>query len=526
MATGQGMHANLSLTQALHKAARERPNATACVFQARRRTFAQLRDRVARLAAGLRELGVRPGDRIAMLALNSDHYLEFIYACFWVGAVINPVNTRWSPIEIAYSLNDCASQVLLVDDNFAHLVEPLQALCANLRTIIQCGEGSASPGWLSWDGLVDRLPMDDVQRGGEDLAAVLYTGGTTGLPKGVKLSHANLASNALSTLAAASRPELDTVLHVAPLFHIGGLAAVLQTMLRGAIHVLLSAFDTAEVLTTIANERVGETFLVPTMLRRLLDDPGFAAHDLSCLRNVVYGAAPIDAELLKRAMDALPNSQFMQVYGMTELGPVAAVLSAASHGAQGIGLNRLASAGRPAPACELRIVDADGNDQAVGVTGEIVARGPGVMLGYWNKPDETAQALRDGWLHTGDAGYLDVDGFLYVTDRLKDMIVSGGENIYSSEVENAILAHPDVQLCAVIGIPNAQWGESVHALVVLHPGSQLDEQQIRSFCRERIAGYKCPRSVELRAQLPLSAAGKLLKYQLRETFWKGQARRV
>lgn len=527
MATGHVMHGmNLSLTQPLHKAAGERPNATACIFQGRRKTFAQLRDRVARLAAGLHKLGVRPNDRVAILALNSDRYLEYIYACFWAGAVINPVNTRWSSSEIAYSLNDCASHVLFVDDNFEHLVEPLQALCPDLSTIIHCGENAASSDWLCWDELIDCPPLQDVQRSGADLAGVLYTGGTTGMPKGVKLSHTNLASNALSTLAAASRPELNTVLHVAPLFHVGGLAAVLQTALRGACHVLLSAFDSAQVLSAIANERVGETFLVPTMLRRLLDDPGFATHDLSSLRNVVYGAAPIDAELLRRAIEALPNSQFMQVYGMTELGPVAAVLSAASHCAQGTGLHRLASAGRPAPACELRIVDADGNDQDVGATGEIVARGPGVMLGYWNKSDETAQTLRNGWLHTGDAGYLDADGFLYVTDRLKDMIVSGGENIYSSEVENTILAHPEVQLCAVIGIPDGLWGESVHALVVLHPGSQLDERQIRSFCRERIAGYKCPRSVELRAQLPLSAAGKLLKYQLREAFWQGQARRV
>lgn len=517
---------SMNLTQALHKAARERPQALACVFGQRRRTYAQLRDRIARLATGLRLLGVRPGDRVAILALNSDRYLEFIYACWWTGAVITPVNTRWHADEIAYSLNDCGCHVLVVDDSFEHLVAPLQTLCARLRTVIQCGERTPAAGWFTWDELVNSQPLEDSHCTGNDLAAVLYTGGTTGAPKGVKLSHTNLASNALSALAGASRPEVHAVLHVAPLFHVGGLAAVLQTMLRGACHVLHSQFDSAEVLRTVAQERIGEIFLVPTMLRRLLDDPAFAQHDLSSLGNVIYGAAPIDVALLGRAITALAQCQFMQVYGMTELGPVAAILPASCHHLGSDQPDRLASAGRPAPACELRIVDADGYEQPPGVCGEIVARGPGVMLGYWNKQQETDRALRNGWLHTGDVGYLDCEGFLYVTDRLKDMIVSGGENIYSSEVENAILSHPDIELCAVIGIPDPQWGEAVHALIVLRPDRQLDEGQVRNFCRKKIAAYKCPRSVEFRSALPLSAAGKLLKYPLREAFWKDQSRRV
>lgn len=516
----------MQLTQPLHKGARERPEGSACVFGARRSNFAQLQARVACLASGLRVLGVRPGDRVAMLALNSDRYLEYLYACFWVGAVINPVNIRWSAAEIAYSLNDCATGVLIVDDHFFPLVELLQVHSPGLRTVVHCGEDTVGSGLLTWDELLDRPALEDCRRGGSDLAAVLYTGGTTGRPKGVKLSHANLMSSALSTLAAASRPELERVLHVAPLFHVGGLAAVLQTSLRGACHVLLGQFDAPEVLRTIESERVGETFLVPTMLRRLLDDPVFAAHDLSSLRNVLYGAAPIDAELLNRAIAALPNSQFIQVYGMTELAPVAAVLPASCHSAEGIGLGRIASAGRPAPLCEIRIVDTHCGELPTCATGEIVVRGPGVMLGYWNRPEETAAVLRDGWLHTGDAGHLDAEGFLHVTDRIKDMIISGGENVYSSEVEKAILAHPEVLLCAVIGIPDKQWGEAVHALVVLQPGSVLSAEQLRQYCRERIAGYKCPRSIELRDELPLSAAGKLLKYQLREPYWKDHARRI
>lgn len=509
------------LTQAIHKAAREKPTATATIFQGHITTFAEFKQRVGRFAGGLLDLGTEPGDRVGILALNSDLYLEFIFGTFWAGAAINPVNIRWSLDEIAYSLNDCDTRVLLIDEQFRHLIEPLCQRCPRLTTLIYIGEDTAPSGTLAYKTwLAGVQPRKDALSRGQQLAAVLYTGGTTGIPKGVMLSHDNLASNALSALAASPRPLITSSLHVAPMFHVGGIASVLQTTLRCATHVVLRQFDTAAVLNAIAQHRVNETFLVPTMLQRMLDDPGFPSHDLSAMKNIIYGAAPIDTTLLQRAITAFPNCQFMQVYGMTELAPVAAVLPAYYHTPEGQTLQKLKAAGRPSPVCELRIVDTDGQEVASGQTGEIIVRGPSVMLGYWNKPEETAKALRDGWMHTGDGGYLDKDGFLFITDRIKDMIVTGGENVYSSEVENALLSHPDVQMCAVIGVPHDQWGESVHAIIVPSPGAEIDIEALKLHCRSRIASYKCPRSLELRLELPLSAAGKVLKFELRAPFWK------
>ena len=386
------------LTQALHKAAREKPNATASVFRGRRRTFEQLRKRAAQFAGLLQSLKAEPGDRIAMLALNSDQYLEYLFGTFWGGCAINPVNTRWSVREIAYSLNDCQTRILFIDDAFAHLIDPLREQCPCLESILYIGDKTAPDRTLPYEAALNSATeVKDALRSGNDLAAVLYTGGTTGIAKGVMLSHSNLLSNALSALAAAPRPQIDATLHVAPLFHVGGLAAVFQTALRGATHVILEQFDSATVIRTIASERINEVFLVPTMLQRILDEPCFNEHDLSSLKNIIYGAAPIDPTLLQRAISALPCSQFMQVYGMTELAPVTAILPAYYHTLAGQQLDKLKAAGRPTPICEVRIENADGKELPMGQTGEIVVRGPSVMLGYWNKPDETAKALRDGW---------------------------------------------------------------------------------------------------------------------------------
>jgi len=484
----------------------------------------EFKNRVACVAAGLRKLGVAATDRVGILSLNSDRYLEVIYGTFWAGAAINPVNIRWSIDEIAYSLIDCDTRLLFVDGSFSHMIPTLRERCPQLHTVIQLDDINPHAALLpypSWLG--SSAPMEDALSCGTQLAAVLYTGGTTGPPKGVMLSHENLLSNALSTLAAAARPEIAAALHVAPMFHVGGLAAVFQTALRAATHIVLPQFDTDQVLHAIADQGANEVFLVPTMLQRVLDAPNFATFDLSSMKNIIYGAAPIDASLLQRAMAAFPNSQFMQVYGMTELAPVAAVLAGNHHIAGGQSHSKLITAGRPAPLCEMRIVDSEDLELPQGSTGEIVVRGPTVMLGYWNRPEETAQALRGGWMHTGDGGYLDEDGFLHIADRIKDMIVSGGENVYSSEVENALLSHPGVKMCAVIGVPHAQWGEAVHAVIVPQAGAMLDLESLKLHCRTRIAGYKCPRSIELREELPLSAAGKVLKYELRNPFWKAES---
>jgi acyl-CoA synthetase (AMP-forming)/AMP-acid ligase II len=516
----------MHLTQPLHKALQERPQATALVCGERRHTFAQFVDRVARLASVLQQQGLQPGDRVGLLALNSDRYVEYLYATWWAGGVINPVNIRWSAREIAYSLDDCDTRILLADANFAAVAQQQRELSRSLRTLVHFGDGPAPEGVLDAEALMSQAqPVSDARRDGSDLAAVMYTGGTTGLPKGVMLSHGNLYVCQLSANMAARRPDEAVGLNMAPMFHVGGAGLTLQLMLRLCTQVILPAFDEIKVLEAIQNERASETFMVPTMIKRLIEHPRFFEFDTSSLQLVLYGAAPIDDTLLLQAIEKLPRAGFCQLYGMTELSPVVTVLPAwCHHPDQPASLRR--SAGRPVPIAEVRIVDREGQPVPNGTVGEIAARGPMVMAGYWNKPEQTAEVLRDGWMHTGDGGVMDESGYVYVVDRLKDMIVTGGENVYSAEVENAITQLPQVSMCAVIGVPDERWGERVHAVVVLRPGQALDEAALLAHCKTQIASYKCPRSVEFKTEIPLSPAGKMLKYKLREPFWEGRGRNV
>lgn len=509
------------LTQSIHKAARENPTGIATVFEGRRTTNAHLINRVSRLAAGLANFGVQLEDRVGILSTNSDYYIESIYATLWAGGVINPINTRWSSQEIAYSLIDCETRVLFIDDNFIPILEELKRLSPCLETIIYCGKLDTPQGTSAYESLiVMNNPIADSHRCNNDLAAILYTGGTTGRAKGVMLSHQAMLMNALSTLAASTRPEVNVEMHVAPLFHVGGLATLFQSALRQITQVILPLFDLKLVIQTIENESVNEVFLVPTMLQMVLDCPDFTNYDLSSLRNIIYGAASIDETLLIQAIEALPYTQFMQVYGMTELAPVVTVLPAHCHILEGQKVNKLKSAGRPTPTSEVKIIHSStGQECEACEFGEITVRSPSVMLGYWNQPEQTAKALRNGWMHTGDGGYLDEEGYLYITDRLKDMIVSGGENVYSSEVENVLSSHPSVQMCAVIGIPHAKWGEAVHAMIILRQNHTLSSEEAIKYCRSLIAGYKTPRSIEFRSEFPLSAAGKVLKSELRAGYW-------
>lgn len=517
----------MELTLALHKGRRERPNDSAVVFGAQRTSFAQFGTRVARLAAALRSLGMQPGDRVGMMGMNSTRYVEYFFGTWWGGGAINPVNIRWSAKEVAYSLDDCDTRILLVDQFFAPQAAALRALSTSLTTLVYCGDGEVPEGMLDYEALLAAAtPVEDLHRGGEDLAAVMYTGGTTGMPKGVMLSHTNLYINALSSAATVSRPARSIGLIAAPFFHVAGCGFSIGMMQRLGTQVVVPFFEEVAVLQAIATERVTETFLVPTMVKRLIEHPRFAEFDMGSLAKMMYGAAPIDETLLTHAMQVLPNAEFCQAYGMTELSPTIAILPPSDHLPGPHQARRLRSAGRPVPVAEVRIVGPDGHELPVGEIGEITARGPMVMKGYWNKPNETAAALRDGWMHTGDGGMMDADGYLYVVDRIKDMIVSGGENVYSAEVENAIAQMPEVSMSAVIGVPDDKWGERVHAVLMLREGADLDAERVIAHCKTLIAGYKCPRSVEFRKELPLSPAGKLQKFILREPFWAGRQRRI
>ncbi|WP_447791884.1 long-chain-fatty-acid--CoA ligase [Pseudomonas farris] len=515
------------LTQPLHKAVRQCPQAPALSFGELTFSYAALTERVARLASALQTLGMQAGDRVGMLSLNSHRYIEYFYGVWWGGGAINPVNIRWNPKEVAYSLDDCDTRVLLVDDTFKAMIPTLRELSKSLRTIVYTGDGDMPEGAVGYETLLAQaMPVADACRQGDDLAAVLYTGGTTGQPKGVMLSHTNLVTSALGSLLAIPRPPDATAVIAMPIFHVGGFGHVLQLIMGLHRIVILPAFEEIAVLRAIQQHRATEMGLVPIMIKRMLEHPRFTEYDVSSVRLMIYGAAPIDATLLATALQALPRVNFYQSYGMTECSPIISVLPAYAHLEPHVSAGKLRSAGVPTMQADVRIVDAEDRDVPQDSVGEIITRGPMVMLGYWNKPQETAAALRGGWMHTGDSGYLDADGFLYTVDRLKDMIISGGENVYSAEVENAIAQMPEVSMSAVIGIPDDMFGERVHAVVVLRPGAVLTEQAVTEHCRTLIAGYKCPRSVEFRDQLPVTAAGKLQKFVLREPFWQGRERKV
>jgi acyl-CoA synthetase (AMP-forming)/AMP-acid ligase II len=516
------------ITQGLHRALQQKPDAVAVRFAGRERSYKEFGARVARLAGALQALGMAPGDRVAMLALNSDLYLEYQFGVCWGGGVLNPCNTRWSAAEIIFSLQDSASTILIVDDAFTPMAAQIVREVGSVAHVIHAGQGATPPGMLDYETLVRAAaPVDDLCRRGDDLAGLFYTGGTTGFPKGVMLSHGNLCSSAMACIAEGLAGSDRVYLHAAPMFHLADMAFTMMHAMSGNAHAFVPGFSAEAVLASITRDRVTDVLLVPTMIQMLVDHPALqAGPDLGSLKRIYYGASPISEAVLDRAMAALPGVEFVQAYGMTELSPIATLNHAWHHTVEGRKEGKLRSAGRATVGTEVKIVDSDGIEVARGEVGEVVVRGANVMLGYWNNPAQTAAALRNGWMHTGDGAYMDAEGFIFVVDRMKDMIISGAENIFSAEVENAIAGHAAVAACAVIGIPHAVWGETVHAVIVAKPGATPTPDEIIAHCKALIAGYKCPRSIAFADQLPLSGAGKILKNKLREPFWSGQQRGV
>lgn len=517
----------LRFTQGLLRAAQVYPERIATICNGRTRTWRELAGRVARLAAALQANGAGRGTRVAMLGLNSDRYLEYYLAVPWAGGMVNPINFRWTQVEIEHALRDSRSRILFVDDSFSGHVEAFRASCPDLQVVVFCGEGQCPDGCLAMDALIDaHAPVDDAGCGGDDTFGVFYTGGTTGPAKGVLLSHANVLAGAMGPMLEGLYAGHAVSLHAAPMFHLADLTNTAGQTLRGGTHVFLAQYRPDVVLELIERHRISDILLVPAMLQALIDHGHFASTDVSSVRNVVYGASPAPEALIERALQALPGAAFHQIYGMTETAGTITVLPPEQHGARQRKQGRLRSAGRSFCHTLVRIVGADGSEAGRGGIGEIVVRGPNIMQGYLNQPAATATTLRDGWMHTGDVGYMDEEGYVFIVDRLKDMIVSGGENVYCHEVENAIAGHPAVGSCAVIGIPSEQWGESVHAIVVLKAGASLTFEALDAHCRALIAGYKCPRSLAIVPSLPMSGAGKLLKTELRKPFWDGRSRNI
>ncbi|MEZ4863930.1 MAG: AMP-binding protein [Caldilineaceae bacterium] len=455
------------ITQSLKRAVQTNSQGIATIDGDRQQTWQQFAARVAKVAGAFQALGLAQGDRIAVLSLNSDRYLEVYYAVPWFGGVIVPLNTRLAVPELVYMLNDAGATCLLVDDTFAPLVSELQEQLETVRYFIHMGEGEVATLLLDYETLlVQSEPIPDVGRGGDALAGIFYTGGTTGLPKGVMLSHTNLMTNCLTLLSHVYTGGTWRYLHVSPMFHLAGGAFVSMVTIIGGIHCVISGFHPEKVAQAIQQQAITHVQMIPTMLNMFLNNPQAQTFELSSLQYILYGGSPMPEATIGRLRDKYPTCRLAQAYGMTELSPIATILDDEYHVFEGVLTGKTKSGGRPAFGVEVQIVGEKGDALPAGAIGMITVRGPNVMLGYWNKPEETAAVLYDGWMHTGDAGYIDEDGFVFIVDRLKDMIVTGGENVYSTEVENVLYRHPAVAMCAIIGIPHDVWGEQVHAIVV------------------------------------------------------------
>ena len=500
----------------------------ALVSSETRLTFAEFLGRALRAAAMLYARGVRRQDRVAVLAQNTHQYLEVYGAGETAGFITVGINTRLAAAEIERVLLDCDPSAIVFDAQYAAKIEAVLPTLEGMRALICLGV--PVPVWAEdYETAIAHAstnPLPIVARE-DDTAYLIYTSGTTGAPKGVMLDHRGQIETAREKSAAGAVQLNHKILIVMPLFHIGAKCLQLGYHWGGACIVLHRAFDPQHVLEAVQRERITALQLAPVMLQALLDVPNFADYDLSSLVTLHYSAAPIPTPLLKRAL-AIFGPILIQSYGPTETGPLGTVLQKSQHPLNGSkdDVRRLASAGQPSSQCEVKIVDDAGEEVARGAVGEIIIRSLSNMKGYWNNPEQTAVTLRDGWVYTGDVGYMDEKCFLFLTDRKKDMIISGGENIYSREVEEALHSHAAIAEAAVIGVPDARWGEAVKAFVMPHAGSAVTVEALDTHCKACIAGYKCPKTIELVSSLPRLPSGKVDKKKLREPFWKDAPRNI
>jgi long-chain acyl-CoA synthetase len=511
------------LIQAVRRNAAFRADEIATIDGDEQLTWAVFADRVARAADGLRQMGVAPGDRVGILAWNSARYLEAQFAIWWMGGVLVPMNIRWSVEENLYCIRDAGITTLIFDTGFAEAAAAIAEQAeGDLHQITL--DGQVSDGVAAFADVIAAGTAGEAhETPAESLAGIYYTGGTTGFPKGVMLSFLALWTAAISIVLANRMAPGGRMLHATPMFHLADGAMSHGAMIQGATHVFVPRFDPADVITMIDRHQVTDVLLVPTMIGMLQTSDAYAPEKLASLRCLSFGASPIPAPILARLQADLPQVNLLHVYGQTEMGPTISYLEPHHQVAGG---PKALSVGKPFACVEAKIVDADGVEVGPDVPGEIMARGPCAMMGYWNKPEDTAKTIIDGWIKTGDVAYKDADGFLFICDRVKDMIITGGENVFCAEVENAVAVHPAVAQVAVIGVPDADFGERVHAVIVPKPGQSLSAEDLKEHCKTLIANYKCPRSIELRDALPVSAAGKILKRELREPHWAGHARAV
>ena len=498
------------------------PDRLAMVFEDRRVTYGELRERVDRLANALADLGVEKGDRVAILQVNSPEHVEAYFATAKLDAVFVPLNFRARADELTYMVNDCAPKVLIVGQRYVELVRSCTDDCKSVQQYITL-EGPAE-GWHYYDDLLasasdeERFPEGDE----DDLTVIMITAGTTGTPKGVMLSHTSFSSYILSNVTPVDPEVEERNIVTVPLYHIAGVQAVMAGIYGGRTLIIQRQFEPKQWMELVERERADRAMMVPTMLKMLMDDPEFHRYDLSSLRVITYGAASMPLEVIKRAIKEFPGVHFINAFGQTETAATITMLPPEDHLLEGSPeeiekkLRRLSSIGKPLSDVEVQIVDESGTPLPQGEVGEIVAGGSRLMKGYWNMAEATAETIRDGWLYTGDLGYFDEDGYIFLAGRSRDFIKRGGEMISPEEVEQVLQSHPAIEEVAIIGVPDVDWGERVRAVVVLRDGHSAMEEEISEFCQQRLASFKKPESVIFTDELPRNPLGKVLKRVLRE----------
>jgi len=508
--------------------ARFYPNKTAVIDGNVEYSFAQFNERVNRLGNAILAMGVIEGDRIAVLNHNCHQYIELYFASAKIGAPMVPLSYRYNPSELTYVIKDSGAKIIFFGKEYAPAIEAMEGSATTVEHFV-CIDGPI-PGAKNYEEILSAAstlePISETSE--EDVAILGYTGGTTGKPKGVMTTHRNIITSCYNTALERGLSTDDIFLNVQPVFHAGGANSMFAFAFMGATNVFISSAGSIDaILGSVEEHQITDLGLVPTLIMSLLENPNFEKYDLKSLKAIYYGAAPIAVEPLKR-MIKLMKCKLSQTYGLTETFVPISILKPEDHVLEGNAEDRqrMAAAGRAVMGVKVKIVDEQGQEVETGAIGEIVVKGENVMKGYWNQPELTKEVLKDGWLHTGDMGRMDALGYLYIVDRKKEMIISGGENIYAKEVEDVLFSHPSVAQAVVIGVPDDKWGEAVKGLVIKKNGAEVSEDELIDFCKNRLSSYKKPKSIEFMDSFPKSTVGKVLKRELRQKYWEGKERKI
>ncbi len=503
------------------------PDKAAIVFEDKRYTFSQLNERVNRLANGLQKLGVKKGDRVSLIQVNCNQCVETYFAVAKTGAIYLPLNFRAKEKEFTYMLNSAEATTLIIGERYVPMIKAIQPELKYLKHLISIE--TKHDDMLYYEDIMSSSSADDVitEIDDDDTTMLMYTAGTTGFPKGVMLSHNSFSSYMLENVSPANPESDESNILTVPLYHVAGIQAMMAAIYGGRTLVMERQFEPGEWMTLVKTEKANRAMMVPTMLKQLLDHPDFKKHDLSSLRVITYGAAPMPLPVIRKALEEFPGVSFINAFGQTETASTITSLGPEDHVLTGTEeekekkLQRLASIGKPMADVEMKVIDDDGKTLPQGEVGEILARGQRVMSGYWKDEEKTAKTIdKDGWVHTGDVGYVDEDGYYFLSGRSSDMIIRAGENISPEEIENVIREHPKVEDVAVIGVPDETWGEEPRAVVIPKKGEKPTEEEIMEYCRKGLASFKRPRTVIFVDELPRNPMGKLIKKDIREKYGK------